>query len=129
MSETTPPPYGGSDPNTPPSGGYGSYGPPPGQGYGYGGGGPVGQPPPNHLAWAIITTVLCCLPLGIVSIVFAAQVNSKWSAGDVAGAQDASRKAKNFALWGTILGALGAVLWVLVVAFGSLSMSGGTGGY
>lgn len=28
-------------------------------------------PPNNHLALAIITTILCCLPAGIVSIVYA----------------------------------------------------------
>ncbi|WP_375002111.1 CD225/dispanin family protein [Aeromicrobium sp. CTD01-1L150] len=71
------------------------------------------QPPPNHLAWAILSTIFCCLPLGIVSIVFAAQVNDKWHAGDVAGAQEASGKARQFALWGTIIG---AVLIVAVIA-------------
>ena len=124
MSDTTPPPHGGSDPSTP-YGGQGAYGgPPPGQGYGYGGGGPVGQPPPNHLAWAIITTILCCLPLGIVSIVFAAQVNGKWSAGDVAGAQESSRKARLFALWGTIIGAVIGVLYLLLVFAMGISMTG-----
>jgi len=119
MSDTTPPPPGGpGQPN--PYGGYG--GPPPtGPGHGYGGGGPVGQPPPNHLVWAILTTVLCCLPLGVVSIVFAAQVNSKWSAGDVQGAQDASRKARLFALWGTIIGAVVVVGYVLLVAVFGMS--------
>ena len=36
---------------------------------------------PNHLVWAILSTLFCCLPLGIVSIVFAAQVNGKLAAG------------------------------------------------
>ena len=30
---------------------------------------PVGPPPDNNLVWAILVTVFCCLPLGIVSIV------------------------------------------------------------
>lgn len=124
MSDTSPPPPGGPGPNTPPYGGASGYGaPPPGPAYG---GGPVGQPPPNHLAWAILTTILCCLPLGVVSIVFAAQVDGKWGAGDVAGAQAASRKARTFALWGTILGALGMILRIAVVALGSTT-TGGTG--
>lgn len=75
--------------------------------------GTPGQPPPNHLAWAILSTIFCCLPLGIVSIVFAAQVNDKWQAGNAAGAQEASDKARQFALWGTIIG---AVLIVAVIA-------------
>jgi len=68
---------------------YGSTPPPP-----YRASGIPGTLPPNYLAWAILTTVLCCLPLGIVSIVFAAQVNSKWALGAVAGAQGASVKAR-----------------------------------
>ena len=47
---------------------------------------------PNYLVPAIISAV-CCFPLGIISIVFAAQVNSKVAAGDIPGAMDASKKA------------------------------------
>jgi len=60
-------------------------------------------PVPNYLVWAILITIaslcLCCvvgtIP-GIVAIVFASQVNSKLSAGDRAGAEQASKNAK---LW------------------------------
>lgn len=54
--------------------------------------------------WAILSTVLCCLPLGVASIVFAAQVNGKWAAGDVQGAQESARKAKTFAIWSAVAG-------------------------
>ena len=54
-------------------------------------------PPPNYLAWAILTTVLCCLPFGIVSLIYAAQVNSKWMAGDIEGAKLSSKNAKIWA--------------------------------
>ena len=37
----------------------------------------------NNLALAIVVTVLCCLPFGIVGIVQAAQVNAKARAGDI----------------------------------------------
>jgi hypothetical protein len=81
---------------------------------------PMGPPPPNYLVWSILSTIFCCLPLGVVSIVFAAQVNSKWASGDVAGAQDSSRKAKQFAMWGTIVGVLlnviGLIFYVFVIA-------------
>jgi hypothetical protein len=49
---------------------------------------------PNHLAPAILVTLFCCLPFGIPAIVFAAQVNTKLAAGNVAGAMESSRKAK-----------------------------------
>jgi hypothetical protein len=68
--------------------------------------------PPNYLAWALLSTLLCCPPFGIASIVFSSQVNSKWEAEDVSGAQAASAKARKFAIWAT---AAGVVFWVLYV--------------
>lgn len=60
-------------------------------------------PVPNYLVWAILITIaslcVCCIVgtiPGVVAIVFATQVNSKLSAGDRAGAEQASRNAK---LW------------------------------
>lgn len=78
-------------------------------------GAPTGSPPSNNLVWAILSTLFCCLPLGIVSIVFAAQVNSKWTAGDVAGAMEASKKAKNFAIWSAVVGVVGIAIYLIVV--------------
>ena len=83
---------------------------------------------PNYLVHAILTTLFCCLPLGIVSIVFAAQVDSKLNAGDYAGAVDASNKAKTWAMWGFGLGLLGIIFYIVVVVlFGVLGDAAGTG--
>ena len=60
--------------------------------YGVPGGYP--QHIPNYLVQAILVTIFCCLPLGIVAIIFAAQVNGKVAAGDIAGAQSSSRTAR-----------------------------------
>ena len=51
-------------------------------------------------------TCLCCLPLGIVAIVFAAQVDGAWRDGNVALARSRSRMAATWAWAGAILGAL-----------------------
>ena len=51
---------------------------------------------PNYLVQAILVTVFCCLPTGIVAIVFAAQVNGKLQAGDLEGARRTSNKAKTW---------------------------------
>ena len=53
---------------------------------------------PNYLVQAILVTIFCCLPFGIVSIVYAAQVNTKLDAGDFAGATQASSNAKTW-MW------------------------------
>jgi hypothetical protein len=55
---------------------------------------------PNYLVQAILCTVFCCLPFGIVSIVFAAQVNGKLAAGDYQGAVSYSRSARTWC-WGS----------------------------
>ena len=68
------------------------------------------SPPPNYLVWAILSTILCCLPFGVVSIVFAAQVNSKWVAGDYDGARNSSKNAK---LWAWIAFAVGIAFFVV----------------
>ena len=58
----------------------------------------TGQPIviPNYLAQAIICTILCCMPLGIPAIVYAAQVSSKIAQGDIEGAKESSKNAKTW---------------------------------
>ena len=73
---------------------------------------PSGTPPPNYLVFAILTTIFCCQILGIVSIVFAAQVNSKWNSGDIQGAMEASKNAK---LWAWIAFGSGLIIGVVVM--------------
>lgn len=83
---------------------------------------------PNNLVWSILTTLFCCLPAGIVSIVYAAQVNGKLAAGDIAGAQDSAAKAKKWAIWLAIAWAVLVVLYVLFFVvlggMGAMSNSG-----
>jgi hypothetical protein len=70
----------------------------------------VGMTPanvPNYLVPAILSTICCCLPLGIVSIVYSTQVNSKLKLGDIQGAMDASSKAK---MWFTIAIVAGVII-------------------
>ena len=64
---------------------------------------------PNYLVPAIIS-IFCCWPLAIPAIIFATQVNGKVAAGDIAGAQDASKKAKTFAF---IAIGIGVAIWVI----------------
>jgi hypothetical protein len=75
---------------------------------------------PNYLVFAILATVFCCLPTGIVSIVYAAQVNTKVAAGDVAGATVASNNAKMWALISLGVGLLSIVSWVSLGLLGVL---------
>lgn len=101
-----------------------SYYQPPGQGYGGGYSPPPQQPPSNHLVWAILTTLFCCLPGGIVSIVYAAQVNGKWQSGDYQGAMKSANNAKTWAIVSAIVGFIvNILLVVLQIAAASSSSS------
>ena len=64
---------------------------------------------PNYLVPAIIS-IFCCWPLAIPAIIFATQVNGKVAAGDIAGAQDASKKAKMFSF---IAIGIGVAIWLI----------------
>ncbi len=77
---------------------------------------------PNNLVWAILATLFCCLPAGIVSIIYAAQVNNKLAAGDVAGAQESSEKAKKWAIYSVI--AFVALVVVYAILFVVLGIGG-----
>ena len=77
----------------------------------------------NHLALAILVTVLCCLPFGIAAIVQAAQVNGKAQAGDVAGAEECALKAKKWSLWGLAVGFVVNGAYVLIMLISAMARS------
>ncbi|MEM7084766.1 MAG: CD225/dispanin family protein [Bacteroidota bacterium] len=85
---------------------------------------PAGSPPDNNLVWAILCTVLCCLPLGIVSIIKSTKVKELWALGDHAGAQKAADDAKKYAIWGAVIGLVGIVLYIILVAVIGIAGSG-----
>ena len=82
--------------------------------------------PDNYLVWAILVTVLCCLPLGVASIMYSVKVGSLYAQGDYNGAVDASQKAKKFAMIGGIGGLIFIVIYVIfmVIAGAGAAMSG-----
>ncbi|MDZ4848943.1 MAG: CD225/dispanin family protein [Pirellulaceae bacterium] len=73
---------------------------------------PQGIPLPNYLVQSILVTLCCCIPFGIVAIVFASQVNGKIAAGDHAGAKSSSDKAK---LWCWI--SFGSGILISIISF------------
>jgi hypothetical protein len=96
---SAPPPYGA------PQGGY-----------------PVQQPDSN-LVWGILCALLCCLPLGVVSIVYASKVSGLWVQGRYAEAQAAADTAKKWAIWGAVAGV------VFLIIYAVLALAGGLAGY
>lgn len=101
------------------------YGYPPHHGgQGYAGSAPYTPPPPNHLVWAILSTIFCCWATGIVAIVYAAQVDSKYAAGDYQGALEASHKAKIWSFASVITVLVLILLYLLVVFVAGVALFG-----
>ncbi|MGA9508422.1 MAG: CD225/dispanin family protein [Candidatus Sulfotelmatobacter sp.] len=73
---------------------------------------------PNYLVFAILATVLCCLPAGIPAIVYAAQVNGKLQSGDIAGARAASNNAKMWCWISLGLGLAFCLIYGLIMVVG-----------
>lgn len=65
---------------------------------------------PSYMAWAIITLILCFWPTGIVAVVYASKVDNRLAIGDVAGAREASGKAKMWSWISFIIAIAGLVI-------------------
>lgn len=73
--------------------------------------------PKTWLVESILVTLFCCLPFGIAGIVNAANVSSKFSAGDIQGAKRASEQAGKWTKWAFWTGLIGVILYIIVVVF------------
>ncbi|PIK41572.1 putative proline-rich transmembrane protein 1 [Apostichopus japonicus] len=80
--------------------------------------------PNDYLGFAIFVTICCCLPFGIVGIIKATEVRSRFISGDYQGAEDSSRSAKN---WSGRIGDWTDTLWLIFLLLRD-SVRGDTGG-
>jgi len=74
-------------------------------------------PPKSWLVESILVTLLCCLPFGIVGIVNASKVESRFYAGDYDGAFKASEEAKKWTNIGFWLGIVVGIIYGIVMFF------------
>lgn len=86
--------------------------------------GPKGPFSENWLVEAILVTILCCLPFGIVGIVYATQINSKTAAGDMAGAETARKEAAKWTKLGFWIGLAVLALYILFILIMGASFFG-----
>ncbi len=92
------------------------------QGYnpGYNNGNMSGEKPISgtpYMIFSILCTLLCCLPLGIAGIVYAAKINSLQKVGDYAGAKEAAKKAKLFTIIGAVGGLIISIIYLALFVF------------
>ncbi len=67
---------------------------------------------------SIVATLLCCLPLGVVGIVFAAQAQSAINVGNLDEARAKANTAKTMTLIAVGIGLVGILVWLLFFVVG-----------
>lgn len=70
------------------------------------------QPIPDYLIWSILEMLCCCLPLGIVSLIFSIQANSAKKEGRYHEALQQAEQAKRFLIYGLIAGVVSVCLQI-----------------
>jgi hypothetical protein len=79
---------------------------------------------PNYMVQSILVTLCCCLPLGIVGIVKAGEVNNRLAAGDYEGAVKASNTVKTILWIGLASGIVLGIIYGFLGFFGGLAGAG-----
>lgn len=99
----------------------GAGGPPRAPGVGRGEREATSRERPSTWLWqSIVATVLCCVPVGIVAIVFAAQSQGALNSGDLGLAREKAAKARTWTLASIVAGLLFAIVYVVLVTRGVL---------
>lgn len=71
--------------------------------------------PKDNLVWAILSTLCCCLPFGVVSIVHSAKVDSLYHSGNCIEAQKEADIAKKWAIRSVVAAIVFWVLYIILV--------------
>ena len=79
----------------------------------------------DYLVEAILVTIFCCMPFGIVSIVYASQARSAIAMGDWATAQRAAGSARAWVTASFLCGIIPMGLWFFGILLGGLGSVGG----
>lgn len=79
-----------------------------------------GSKPDNNMLWAILCTIFCCLPLGVVAIINAAKVDGLYRNGDYDAANEAAANAKKYSQYGLIFGVVVFVFYFIIGIAGGM---------
>lgn len=88
---------------------------------------PMMPKPNNHMVMAVLATIFCCLPTGIIAIIYASKVDGLYVAGNYAEAQSKANSARNWSIISAVGAVIGSIIYVLFYA-GALATAIGTSG-
>ncbi len=71
--------------------------------------------PDNNLVWAIITTVLCCLPLGAYAIYLSMQVDKLYYQGNYSAAEEKAKEVRKMSIIGACVGFVVNIIYLIIV--------------
>jgi len=77
--------------------------------------------PESYLVWTIVSTIFCCWPIGIFSIIQAAKVSSTYIAGDYEGSLKASANAKKIMIANVCVGVFLYVVVSIIYAIAGIA--------
>ena len=86
---------------------------------------PAMPKPGNNMVLAVLSTLFCCLPLGIVAIIYASKVDNLYLAGDYAGALSASKTARNWAIAGAVGAIVISIIYLLIYGGAAIAAMNG----
>lgn len=73
--------------------------------------------PPTNLVWAILSTIMCFTIFGVIAIVYAAKVSSRYRIGDIATAKKFSNRAAMWSILSITIGVVTAPIYFILQLF------------
>ncbi|XP_047557232.1 proline rich transmembrane protein 1B isoform X1 [Lutra lutra] len=71
--------------------------------------------PKDHMMESVLVTLFCCLLTGLLAVVYSHETRAALSRGDLAQAEEASRKARSLVLFSLLFGVFVSTGWVVYV--------------
>lgn len=70
--------------------------------------------PDSNLVWAILSTILCCIPTGVYAIICASKVDGLWNQGFF---DEAKRMSRQAWVWSLVGAGVNVVFMIVYIAF------------
>ena len=75
------------------------------------------------MIWAVLSTVLCCVPIGIYAIICANKVDALYAEGNYEEALKQAKEAKKWAIIGAAAGAIFSFIYTIIIIINAVANS------